>query len=62
VVLEKTKTCKDLLEYNLQNSLDYLISLDNVFRKFQSKKDKNGMGMVGKILKSIISNMDLKIV
>jgi hypothetical protein len=51
-----------MVEYHLLNSTDFINSLHKVFRKFQSKPDKMGMGMVGRILRSILTNLDHRLV
>ena len=57
-ILDKTKTSKDMVEYHLLNSKEFITSLSQVFKKFQGRNDKMGMGMVGRIMKSILTNLD----
>lgn len=61
-ILEKTKNSKDMVEYHLLNSPDFINSLHRVFQRFQTKSDKMGMGMVGRILRSILTNLDHRLV
>ncbi len=61
-ILEKTKTSKDMVEYHLLNSPDFINALHRVFLRFQAKPDKMGMGMVGRILRSILTNLDHRLV
>jgi hypothetical protein len=61
-ILEKTKTSKDLVEYNLLNSPAFSNALFDVFKKFQAKGDSMGMGMIGRIIKSIFNNLDYRMI
>lgn len=61
-ILEKTKNSKDMVEYHLLNSCDFINALHRVFRRFQARSDKMGMGMVGRILRSILTNLDHRLV
>ncbi len=61
-ILEKTRTSKDMVEYHLLNSKDFVINLTETFKKFQANGDRMGMGMIGRILKSILTNMDHRLV
>jgi hypothetical protein len=61
-ILEKTKSSKDMVEYHLLNSPDFINALHRVFCKFQARPDKMGMGMVGRILRSILTNLDHRLV
>jgi hypothetical protein len=61
-ILEKTKTSKDMVEYHLLNSREFINSLHRVFLRFQTKGDKANMGMVSRILKSILTNLDHRLV
>jgi hypothetical protein len=36
--------------------------LTDTFKKFQANGDRMGMGMIGRILKSILTNMDHRLV
>lgn len=51
-----------MVEYHLLNSKEFITSLSQVFKKFQGRNDKMGMGMVGRILKSILTNLDHRLV
>lgn len=61
-ILDKTKTSKDMVEYHLLNSPDFINALHRVFLRFQAKPDKMGMGMIGRILRSILTNLDHRLV
>jgi hypothetical protein len=61
-LLEKTRTSKDMVEYNLLNNPKFLPALIDVFEVFKEKKDKMGQGMMGRIVRSIFSNIDCKMV
>lgn len=61
-ILDKTKTAKDMVEYYLLNCPSFAASLGSVFKKFKARGDKMGMGMVGRIIKSIFSNVDYRMV
>jgi predicted metallo-beta-lactamase superfamily hydrolase len=61
-ILDKTKTSKDMVEYHLLNSKDFINSLQRVFKTFQEKGDKLGMGIVCRIMRSILTNMDHRLV
>lgn len=47
-----------MVEYHLVNCPEFTKALLDVFHKFQSKGDKMGMGMIGRIVKSILNNVD----
>ena len=51
-----------MVEYYLLNCPSFAVALCSVFKKFQAKNDKMGMGMVGRIVKSILSNVDYRMV
>ena len=51
-----------MIEYHLLNCPPFSVALADVFRKFKEKKDKMGMGMVGRIIKAIFSNIDYRMV
>lgn len=61
-ILEKTKNSKDMVEYHLLNSPEFINSLHRVFRRFQTRNDKMGIGMIGRILRSILTNLDHRLV
>ena len=61
-ILEQTKSFKDMVEYNLLNNPLFASALASLFQGFQDKNDKMGMGMLGRILKSIFSNIDYRMV
>ena len=61
-ILEKTRTSKDMMEYNLLNNPKFLPALIGVFESFKEKKDKMGQGMMGRIVRSIFSNIDHRMV
>jgi hypothetical protein len=61
-ILDKSKTAKDMVEYNLLNNPRFTEALVHVFEGFREKKDKMGIGMVGRIVKSIFSNIDYRMI
>jgi len=61
-LLEKTRTSKDMVEYNILNNPKFLPALISVFETFKEKKDKMGQGVMGRIVRSIFSNVDYKMV
>lgn len=61
-ILDKTKTAKDMVEYYLLNCPSFITALASLFDKFQAKTDKMGMGMIGRIIRSILSNLDYRMV
>lgn len=61
-ILDKTKNFKDMIQYHILNSNTFILSLHSVFIRFKERKDKMGMGMVGRILNSILINVDHKLV
>lgn len=61
-VLEKTKNAKGMVEYHLLNSKDFLDSLHRVFTGLMVKKEKYSLGLINKIIKSILKNIDYRLV
>jgi hypothetical protein len=61
-ILDKTKNSKDMIQYHILNSNNFILSLHSVFVRFKERSDKMGMGMVGRILNSILINVDHKLV
>ena len=61
-ILEQTKNSKDMVEYNLLNNPLFASALASLFQGFQDKHDKMGMGMLARIVKSIFSNIDYRMV
>jgi len=51
-----------MVEYNLLNNPLFSTALVSVFQTFKDKKDKMGMGMMARIVKSIFSNIDYRMV
>ena len=51
-----------MVEYNMLNNPKFLPSLIGVFENFKEKKDKMGQGMMGRIVRSIFSNIDYRMV
>ena len=51
-----------MVEYNLLNNPHFSEALVATFNFFKEKKDKMGMGMMGRIMKSIFSNIDYRMV
>ena len=51
-----------MVEYNLLNNPKFSNDLISVFQVFKERKDKMGMGMMGRIVKSIFSNIDYSMV
>ena len=61
-ILEQTKNSKDMVEYNLIHNPPFAAALVNIFQTFKERKDRMGMGMMGRIVKSIFSNIDYRMV
>jgi hypothetical protein len=61
-ILDRTKNAKDMIQYHILNSNTFILSLNSVFLLFKKQNDKMGMGMVGRILNSILINIDHKLV
>jgi len=61
-ILDRTKNAKDMIQYHILNSNTFILSLNSVFLGFKKQNDKMGMGMVGRILNSILINIDHKLV
>jgi len=61
-ILDRTKNAKDMIQYHILNSNTFILSLHSVFLLFKKNNDNMGMGMVGRILSSILINVDHKLV
>ena len=61
-ILERTKNARDMIQYHILNSNAFILSLHSVFLRFKERGDKMGMGMIGRILNSILLNVDHKLV
>ena len=61
-ILEQTHKSKDMVEYHILNSGRFLEGLTTTFAAFKAAKDEMGMGMVGRILKAILNNVDHRLV
>ena len=61
-ILDKTKAAKDMVEYYLLNCPPFISTLSSLFDKFQAKGDKMGMGMISRIVRSILNNLDYRMV
>ena len=51
-----------MVEYNLLNNPPFTNALVSVFQTFKDKKDKMGMGMMGRIIKCLFANIDYRMV
>ena len=51
-----------MVEYNLLNNPQFSTALAQLFQTFKERNDKMGMGMMGRIVKSIFSNIDYRMV
>lgn len=51
-----------MVEYNLLHNPKFSSALISIFQIFKDKNDKMGMGMMGRIVKSIFSNIDYSMV
>lgn len=61
-VLDRTINARDMIQYHMLNSNEFILSLHKVFIIFQERADKNGLNMVGRILSSILSTVDHKLI
>jgi hypothetical protein len=62
IVLERTKNYKDLIQYHMLNSNDFINSLVKVYQNFIEKDDKIGVSMVCKIINTIIATVDMRLI
>ena len=61
-ILEKTRTAKDMVEYHILNSTAFVEGLASTFRTFSQEQDTAGMGMVSRIVGSVLTNVDHRLV
>jgi hypothetical protein len=61
-IYERIKYSKDLVDYHILNSNDFMSCLSNIFHSFSVKNDKMGMGTIGRIVKLILASNDMKLV
>jgi len=61
-VLDRTIHARDMIQYHILNSNEFILSLHRVFLIFQERTDRNGLSMVGRILNSILACVDHKLV
>jgi hypothetical protein len=60
-VLDRTINARDLVQHHILNSNDFFLSLHKVFLVFQQQANRKGLSMLGRIVDSILANVDPKL-
>ena len=61
-ILDQTRTSKDMVEYHILNSHNFIEALAGLFATFEAADDAMGMGMIARIIKSVLTNVDHRLV